>query len=66
LAPGTTLTGCVKIGRFSFIGAAASVIPNVTIGEEAIIGARSFWRQDRLERTFLMLIINPAPALAKL
>jgi len=39
ICPGVTLTGGVKVGRGSMIGAGATVIPGITIGECSLIGA---------------------------
>ncbi len=39
LAPGVTLAGCVKVGARTFVGTGTSVIPQVTLGEDSVIGA---------------------------
>lgn len=39
IAPGVTLSGGVKIGTNSFIGAGAIVIPNIEISPNVIVGA---------------------------
>ena len=41
ICPGVILTGGVKVGRGSMIGAGATVIPGITIGEGSLIGAGS-------------------------
>ena len=46
IAPGATLTGCVKVGDYSFIGSGAVVLPRVKIGSNAIIGAGSVVTKD--------------------
>jgi acetyltransferase-like isoleucine patch superfamily enzyme len=41
IGPNSTLAGRSRTGRFVFLGAAATVLPDVTIGENAILGAGS-------------------------
>jgi len=46
LAPGVTRAGCVRVGRFSFLGVGAMVLPRITIGTNCIIGAGSLVTRD--------------------
>ena len=39
VSPNATLSGCVKVGEGSWIGAGATIIQEVTIGKWAIVGA---------------------------
>jgi sugar O-acyltransferase (sialic acid O-acetyltransferase NeuD family) len=39
LAPGVVLGGGVRVGAYSFIGLNASVLPEIEVGERAIVGA---------------------------
>ena len=39
VAPGATLCGCVNVGASVFVGAGAVILPRVSIGENAVIGA---------------------------
>lgn len=39
IGPGTTVTGCVRIGEGSLLGAGSSVIPGITVGCWTVIGA---------------------------
>jgi sugar O-acyltransferase (sialic acid O-acetyltransferase NeuD family) len=39
VCPGARLAGTVQVGTRAFIGAGATVIPNMTIGADAIVGA---------------------------
>jgi maltose O-acetyltransferase len=43
---GWTRIGRIDIGRRAFIGAGAIVLPNTTIGDDAIVGAGSVVRHD--------------------
>ena len=38
--------GCVSIGDFAFIGAGATVLPNLKIGKNSIIGAGAVVTKD--------------------
>lgn len=46
IAPGVTLSGGVKVGNSSFIGAGATIIQYKSIGEKCIIGAGSVVTKD--------------------
>lgn len=46
IAPGTTLSGNVKVGDCTHIGTGSTVIQGVTIGRETIIGAGSLVLHD--------------------
>ncbi|MDQ6781426.1 MAG: acetyltransferase [Candidatus Eremiobacteraeota bacterium] len=48
VAPGAVLCGCVTVGRCSFIGAAAVVLPRVRIGEHALVAAGAVVTHDVL------------------
>lgn len=39
LASGVVLSGDVRIGKLSYLGAAANVLPRLTVGERALVGA---------------------------
>lgn len=39
VAPGAHLAGCVYAGRYAMIGAGATVLPRIRIGEGSIVGA---------------------------
>lgn len=41
IGPGAILAGCVKIGKFSFVGSNATVLPRISIGSNVIVGAGS-------------------------
>ena len=41
ICPGVTLTGGVKVGRGTMIGAGTTVIPGITIGAYSLIAAGS-------------------------
>ncbi|MEQ8955001.1 MAG: NeuD/PglB/VioB family sugar acetyltransferase, partial [Gammaproteobacteria bacterium] len=46
LAPGAILCGLVSVGKYGWICAGATVLPRVSIGTAAIVGAGSLVRQD--------------------
>jgi len=46
LSPGVVLCGGVTVGRGAWLGAAATVIPNVNIGSSATVGAGSTVTRD--------------------
>ncbi|MCM3040849.1 acetyltransferase [Paenibacillus motobuensis] len=39
IAPGTSLTGCVRVCEGAFVGTGSKITPNVEIGEWSVIGA---------------------------
>ena len=41
LAPGAVTTGCVRIGRRSFVGTGATILQGITVGSDSVIGAGS-------------------------
>jgi len=41
LAPGVNITGRVKLGEGTFVGAGAKIIPGIRVGDWAIVGAGS-------------------------
>jgi UDP-perosamine 4-acetyltransferase len=49
LAPGATISGGVKIGRYSMVGAGATVIEGISIAEGCVIGAGAVVVQDIAE-----------------
>lgn len=59
-----TIEGTVRIEADAWIGAGAILLPNVTIGEQAIVGAGSVVTEDVPPRT--VVIGNPARILRKL
>jgi serine acetyltransferase len=46
IAPGAVLCGCVTVGRDAFIGAAATVLPRLSIGAGATVGAGAVVTRD--------------------
>ncbi|MCP4397508.1 MAG: acetyltransferase [bacterium] len=46
IAPGATLCGCVHVKRNAWICAGATVLPRITIGEWAIVGAGAVVTED--------------------
>lgn len=46
ISPNATLCGYVKCGKFSFIGAGSTIIPNINIKENVIVGAGSVVIRD--------------------
>jgi sugar O-acyltransferase (sialic acid O-acetyltransferase NeuD family) len=46
IAPGVTLAGCVHVGRFSFLGVGATVLPRIRIGSDCVVGAGSLVTRD--------------------
>lgn len=46
LAPSATLCGCVHVANFAMIGAGAVVLPRLSIGEGAIVGAGAVVTRD--------------------
>jgi putative colanic acid biosynthesis acetyltransferase WcaF len=56
-------TGKIVIGRSAFIGARAFVMPNIKIGDGAIVGACSVVTKDVTENS--CVVGNPATALIK-
>ena len=46
LASGVILSGDVRIGRLSYLGAAANVLPGLTVGERALVGAGAVVTRD--------------------
>lgn len=46
IAPGVTLGGCVEVGDFSMIAIGATVLPNIKIGTNSIVGAGSVVTKD--------------------
>ncbi|MBF6309402.1 sugar acetyltransferase, partial [Nocardia farcinica] len=39
ICAGAHLAGCIKVDAFATIGTGATILPKITIGEEAIVGA---------------------------
>jgi len=39
IAPGATLCGSIKVGKYSWVASGATVLPWLTIGENSIVGA---------------------------
>jgi maltose O-acetyltransferase len=58
---GYTRIGAVHVGKRAYIGAAALILPGVTIGDDAIIGAGSVVSRDVPPKAFA--VGNPARAL---
>jgi maltose O-acetyltransferase len=58
---GYTRVGAVHIGKRAYIGAAAVILPSVTVGDDAIIGAGSVVSRDIPAGTFA--VGNPARVL---
>ena len=46
IAPGAHLAGAVKVGRCSFVGTGAAVLPRISIGHDSIVGAGSVVTRD--------------------
>lgn len=46
IGPGATLTGCVSVGKCSFIGANATVLPRIRIGQHVTVGAGAVVTKD--------------------
>ena len=44
--PGAVLAGCVEVGAHATIGANATVLPRLRIGEGAVIGAGAAVTED--------------------
>jgi sugar O-acyltransferase (sialic acid O-acetyltransferase NeuD family) len=51
LAPGATLCGCVHVKTNGWICAGATVLPRITVGEDAIVGAGAVVTKDVAART---------------
>jgi maltose O-acetyltransferase len=60
LRTGVSLVGVVRIGARVFIGANATILPGVAIGDDAIVGAGTVVREDVEPGT--IVIGNPAVA----
>ena len=58
LMGGCYLAGRVKIGNFSSIGAAATILPDINIGENVIVGAGAVVTKNVKSNT--VVIGNPA------
>jgi sugar O-acyltransferase (sialic acid O-acetyltransferase NeuD family) len=46
LAPGATLCGCVRVEEFAMVGAGVTVLPRLTIGAGATVGAGAVVTRD--------------------
>jgi len=64
IAPGATVTGCVRIGPAAMIGAGAVIAPRVTIGADAVVGAGSVVLED--VRPGTVVVGSPARFLRKI
>lgn len=58
IAPGARMAGCVKVARFAMIGTGAVVLPRLTIGEGAVVGAGAVVTRD--VQPYTMVAGNPA------
>ena len=64
ICPGVRSAGTVHFGARSFIGTGASLIPNVTVGRDAVVGAGAVVVRDVPARA--RVAGNPARAIARL
>ena len=49
IGPGATLCGRVNVAKFSWVCAGSTIIPRMSVGENAIVGAGSVVRQTVLD-----------------
>ncbi len=64
IGPGAVLAGVVNVERYAFVGAGATVLPRLTIGEGAIVGAASVVVKD--VEPNVVVVGNPARVLRRL
>ncbi len=64
IAPGVNLAGNVKVGRGTFLGTGAAVIPSIEIGEWSIVGAGGVVVKDI--PPFSVAVGNPAKVIKKI
>ena len=54
LCPGVHISGNCKIGKLTFIGTNATVLPNITIGKNVIVGAGALVTKDLPDNVLVM------------
>jgi acetyltransferase-like isoleucine patch superfamily enzyme len=54
LCPGVHISGNCKIGKLTFIGTNATILPNITIGKNVIVGAGALVTKDLPDNVLAM------------